>query len=141
MRPQLGVRKGNSYIYLKESEQCEELLAYIGASNAAMQLMQVKMYKEVKNDINRRSNFETANMDKTYSASARQIAAIAKISDAGKLMELPEDQRLIAQMRLENPEMSLRELAEALKYSRSGINYRMKKIMAFAEELPMPIFK
>lgn len=140
MRPQLGERKGNSYIYIKESEQCEELLTYIGASNAAMQMMQVKMYKEVKNDINRRSNFETANMDKTYSASARQIAAIAKISDAGKLMELPEDQRLIAQMRLENPEMSLRELAEALQYSRSGINYRMKKIMAFADQLPTPVF-
>ena len=138
MRAQTGVRKGNSYVYIKESEQCEELLTYIGAFGGAMRLMQVKMYKEAKNNINRVSNFETANMDKTYSASARQIAAIAKISDAGRLSELTEDQQTIARMRLENPEMSLRELSEKLSQSRSGINYRMKKIMEFADKLPLP---
>ena len=138
MRAQTGNRKGSCYVYLKESEQCEELLTYIGAFGGAMKLMQVKMYKEAKNNINRVSNFETANMDKTYSASARQIAAIARISDAGKLSELPAEQQAIAVMRLENPEMSLRELSEQLNHSRSGINYRMKKIMEFAENLPFP---
>ena len=57
-------------VYLKGSGPIEDLLTYLGAPAAAMELMQVKMYKEVKNDINRKTNFETANMDKTYSASA-----------------------------------------------------------------------
>lgn len=135
IRSQVGVRKGNHYVYIKESEQCEELLTYIGASHAAMKLMQVKMYKEVKNNINRRSNCETANMDKTYSASAKQIAAIARIVDAGLLEELPENQKKLAEMRLENPEMSLRDLALVLGDTRSGVNYRIKKIMDIAEKI------
>ena len=76
-------------VYLKESGPIEDLLTYLGAPSAAMELMQVKMYKEVKNNINRKTNFETANMDKTYSASARQVAAIAAISDTQGLGSLP----------------------------------------------------
>lgn len=78
-------------VYLKESGPIEDLLTYLGAPSAAMELMQVKMYKEVKNNINRKTNFETANMDKTYSASARQVAAIAAISDTQGLSSLPEE--------------------------------------------------
>lgn len=136
LQPLAGSRKGSLFVYLKDSSQIEGLLTYIGAGAAAMALMQVKMYKELKNDINRRSNFETANMDKTYSASARQIAAIARICDAGRLADLPPEQQLLAQLRLENPEMTLRELSQATKIPRSGINYRMNRIMQFAETLP-----
>lgn len=131
-----GNRNGSFFLYIKDSGQTEGLLTYMGAANAAMELMQVKMYKEMKNDINRRTNFETANMDKTYSASARQTAAIARISDAGRLEELPQEQQLLARLRLENPEMTLRELSEATKIPRSGINYRMNRIIQFAETLP-----
>ena len=81
LSPALASRKGGYVVYLKESGPIEDLLTYLGAPSAAMELMQVKMYKEVKNNINRKTNFETANMDKTYSASARQVAAIAAISD------------------------------------------------------------
>ena len=72
LSPALASRKGGYVVYLKESGPIEDLLTYLGAPSAAMELMQVKMYKEVKNNINRKTNFETANMDKTYSASARQ---------------------------------------------------------------------
>jgi conserved hypothetical protein len=135
LHPQIGERKGNRYLYLKDSAQCERMLVFIGAANGAMQMMQVKMYKEEKNYINRKTNFETANMDKTYSASVRQIIAIQRIQEAGKLAQLPEDQRKIAQLRLDNPEMTLREFAEILGCSRSRINYRFNKILAFAEKL------
>lgn len=128
-------RKGVEYLYLKDGSQCEVLLVYMGAGKAAMRMMQVKMYKEMKNDINRRTNFETANMDKSYSASARQIAAIAKISDAGRIKDLPEDQQEIAKMRLHNPELSLRELAQLMQLSPSSLNYRIKKIMEFSDKL------
>lgn len=135
LQPLEGKRKGSFFLYIKDSSQLEGLLTYMGAASASMDLMQIKMYKEMRNDINRRTNFETANMDKTYSASARQIAAIARIVDAGRLKDLPEEQRLLAQLRLENPEMSLRELSEKSGFPRSGINYRMRKIMLFSEKI------
>ena len=80
-----------------------------------MELMQVKMYKEVKNNINRKTNFETANMDKTYSASARQVAAIAAISDTQGLGSLPEELEELARLRLDHPDMTLRELEMCIR--------------------------
>ena len=97
LSPAVALRKGGYVVYMKESGPIEDLLTYLGAPGAAMELMQVKMYKEVKNNINRKTNFETANMDKTYSASARQVAAIAAISDTQGLGSLPEELQELAQ--------------------------------------------
>ncbi len=133
--PALASRKGGYVVYLKESGQIEDMLTYLGAPGAAMQLMQVYMYKEAKNDINRKANFETANMDKTYSASARQIAAIAALSDAGALSSLPEGLQELARFRLENPDMTLRQLSESLGISRSGVNHRLQKLLELGEKL------
>ena len=106
-----------------------------GAPAAAMELMQVKMYKEVKNDINRKTNFETANMDKTYSASARQVAAIAAISDTRGLQSLPEELQELAQLRLDHPDMTLRELGARLGLTRSGVNHRLQRILQLGERI------
>lgn len=132
--PSITQRKGGYVIYWKESGQIEDLLTYLGAAGASMQLMQVRMYKEAKNDINRKANFETANMDKTYSASARQIAAIAALSDAGELGRLSDELQELAQLRLENPEMTLRELGLRLGISRSGVNHRLQRLLELAEK-------
>lgn len=132
--PSLSPRKGGYVIYYKDSDVIENFLTYIGASGAAMQLMQVRMYKEAKNNINRKANFETANMDKTYSASARQIAAIAALSDAGELGKLTESLRELAQFRLEHPDLTLKELAEALGVSRSGVNHRLNRLVELGEK-------
>ena len=78
-----------------------------------MELMQVKMLKEVRNQVNRRTNFETANLGKTATAAARQLLAIQKIVASTGLGELPEDLRELAELRLQNPDMSLRELGDA----------------------------
>lgn len=130
------VRSTGGYrVYLKDSGQIEALLAYMGAANASMELMQIKMYKEAKNNINRKTNFETANMDKTYSASARQIAAIAAISDTRGLKSLPDSLRELAELRLDNPEMTLRELGERLGVSRSGVNHRLRKLLEIGGEI------
>lgn len=135
LTPGLSMRKGNYVVYLKDSGQIENFLTYLGASSASMELMQIKMYKEMRNDINRKANFETANIDKTYSASAKQIAAIAKISDEEGLDSLSSDLYQLASLRLNNPEMSLRELAEQLGITRSAVNHRMKKILDIAEKM------
>ena len=129
LSPALASRKGGYVVYLKESGPIEDLLTYLGAPSAAMELMQVKMYKEVKNNINRKTNFETANMDKTYSASARQVAAIAAISDTQGLSSLPEELQELAQLRLAHPDMTLRELSGRLGLTRSGVNHRLQRLL------------
>ncbi len=135
LNPLIASRKGNFVIYLKDSAQIEDILTYMGAAGSSMELMQIKMYKETINNINRKANFETANMDKTYSASARQIAAIARISDSSGLQSLPEELREAAVLRLENPEMTLKELSEKLHISRSGANHRLMKLCEIGEEI------
>ena len=127
-------RGGNYIIYIKDSSKIEDVLTYIGAISASMELMQVKMYKEAMNDINRKSNFETANMDKTFSASAKQTAAIAIISDTMGLESLSDELQAVAKLRLENPDMSLKQLSAHLGISRSGVNHRIQRIIETAEK-------
>ncbi len=128
-------RKGSFVVYIKGSQGIENLLTFMGASHAAMELMQIKMLKEVRNQVNRKTNFETANMDKTVSASAKQIADIQTIANTVGLAQLPPALQELAVLRLENPELSLRELGQQLSepISRSGVNHRLKRIEAFAE--------
>lgn len=120
---------------MKDSGQIENLLTFLGATGASMELMQVRMYKEVKNNINRKTNFETANMDKTYSAAARQIAAIAAINDTIGLGSLPENLQELAALRLSDPELTLRQLGERLGISRSGVNHRLQKLLEIGERI------
>lgn len=135
LKPAVTNRKGRFVVYLKESGQIEDFLTYLGATAASMTMMQARMFKETRNDINRRVNFETANMDKTYSAAARQIAAIALINDRMGLSELPHDLQTLATFRLEHPDMSLRELAGTFQMTRSGIDHRLKKLIKIAQGL------
>ncbi len=139
--PSVARRGGGYVVYLKESAAVEDFLTYIGAVNGAMEFMQIKMYKETYNNLNRVSNFETANLDKTFSASSKQLAAIARIYDTVGIDGLPEELRETASLRLENPEMSLREMSERLSISRSGVNHRLRRILEFAETLGEPVEK
>ena len=136
MEPGITNRKGAYVVYLKGSEQITDLLTFIGAHRASMELMQVKMVKEVRNYVNRTTNFETANISKTASAAALQLEAIRKIQKTKGLDSLPKELREIAVLRLENPELSLRELGVQLRepISRSGVNHRLKRLLAIAEE-------
>ncbi len=133
LQPSVTQRKGSYVVYIKDSEQIADLLTYMGAATAAMTLMQAKMVKEVRNYVNRTTNFETANIDKTASASAKQVVAIRRLEETVGLDNLPEDLREMAYLRLENPEMSLRELGEALSISRSGANHRIQRLMEMAK--------
>ena len=135
LSPAVAERKGSYVVYIKESGPIEDLLTYMGAPGAAMELMQVKMYKEARNNINRKANFETANMDKTYSASARQIAAIAAISDTRGLQSLPDELRELASLRLDHPDMTLRELGARLGLTRSGVNHRLRRLLSIGEKI------
>lgn len=135
--PHTVIRKGNYVVYIKGSDDIEDMLTFIGAPMSAINVMQSKMMKSVRNRVNRRINSETANLNKTADASARQLIAIETIIAKKGLNFLPEDLREIASLRMEHPEFNLRELGQALQepISRSGANHRLHRIMALAEEL------
>jgi DNA-binding protein WhiA len=134
--PKSVMRRGSYVVYYKESEQIEDLLTYIGASMSALEMMNVKIMKDIKNRVNRRMNCDNANMDKTLEASLLQVHDIEYIFEHRGKNVLPEELRALAEIRLENPDMSLRELGESLepRLSRSGVNHRLKKISEYAEK-------
>ena len=135
--PKTVRRKGSYVVYVKESEGIADMLTYMGAQMAALELMQKKIFKSVRNKVNRQINSETANSNKTALASAKQIAAIEKIRKNKGLDYLSDELRELAQLRLDNPEFNLRELGEALStpISRSGVNHRLTRLMEIAETL------
>lgn len=137
LQPKHIMRKSSRIVYFKESEQIEDLLAGIGAQVSALQIMNVKIYKDFRNKANRITNCETANITKTVDAAGAQIAAIERIRRANEFESLPSQLQELAMLRLENPEMSLRELGESLSepLSRSGVNHRLKRLMQLADEL------
>lgn len=130
-------RKNMYVIYLKGSEAIEDLLTLMGATMSSIDLMNVKIYKDVRNKANRIANCDSANIERTLKASDKQIADIEYIADTIGLENLPADLINIAELRMEYPEMSLRELGENLNkpLGRSGANHRLKRISEIAESL------
>jgi len=137
LRPKFMSRKSNQVVYFKESEQIEDCLTRMRATSASLELMSVKMVKDIRNNVNRLANCENANIDKTVAAAAAQVEAIRRIERHGGLDALPSELQELARLRLEYPEMSLRELGETLTepISRSGVNHRLRRIMEFAEDI------
>lgn len=137
LNPKVTTRNGYNIIYFKESEAIEDLLTTMGAVKSSLEIMNVKIYKDFRNKVNRVINCETANIAKTVNAAAVQLEAIQKIIAHGKLDSFSEDVRELALLRLDNPELSLRELGEQLSppMTRSGVNHRMKKLLDMANEL------
>lgn len=128
--PKSITRNSNYVIYFKDSESIEDLLTVMGAFNSSLEIMGVKMYKDMRNNVNRKLNFENANLDKTLDASSKQVDAILHIKNTVGLSYLSDDLKELAEIRLENPDMSLRELGEKLSVSlsRSGVNHRLQRI-------------
>ena len=132
------IKKEKDYmLYLKDGEEISEFLALVGANKSVIKNEEVRVIKETRNDINRLVNCETANLNKTINASVKQIEDINKIKKAGKFNELPETLKEIAEVRINNPEMSLIELGKLLDkpIGKSGVNHRLKKLSQISEEL------
>ena len=135
--PKMTTRRGSRVIYYKESEHIEDMLTYMGAVRSSLELMNVKIYKDVRNKVNRVTNCETANIEKTVAASAAQVEDILYLWEKKGKNSLPEELQELAQLRVDNPEMSLRELGEALgePITRSGVNHRLKRLSRMAQQL------
>ena len=124
-------------LYIKDGEGISNFLALIGANKAVLAYEDIRIIRDIKNNINRKVNCETANLNKTVSASVVQVDDIKLIMKLKKFEEMPDYLKEIAHVRLENPDASLKELGELLenRISKSGVNHRLKKIHDFAEEL------
>ena len=135
LKPKEIKRNNNFLLYFKDSEEILTLLTVMGANDAVLEYMGVKIYKDIRNNVNRRTNFESANFDRTVNAAIRQQQAIEKLKKEGKFNTLPTELKEIAVLRLENPDMSLKQIGEALNppLSRSGVNHRLQKIIDLAE--------
>lgn len=136
-QPKSTIRRGSYIVYYKESENIEDMLTYIGATMSSLEMMNIKIEKDIKNRVNRRMNCDNANMDKTLNASLQQVEDINYIFENAGESYLPDELLQVAKLRIENPEMSLRELCESVEppLSRSGINHRLKKIGEIANSL------
>lgn len=137
LNPKYIVRKGNHVIYFKDSESIEDILAIIGAQEASLYVMGIKIEKDVINKVNRKLNFEMSNISKTVEAANAHIAAIEYIEEKKGLSFLPDVLQKIAKLRVENREASLNELGKLLDepISRSGINHRLNRIVQIADNL------
>ena len=133
--PKQTIRKDQRIVYLKDSELITDFLALIGAHQSLLKFEDIRAMKDIRNNVNRVVNCETANLDKTITASMRQRQAIAVLERSLGLENLPDTLREIALVRLENEDLSLKELGELLDppIGKSGVNHRLKKIIALAE--------
>ncbi len=131
------VRKKYQVVYIKESEEIVELLNVIGAHISLMKLENLRIFKDMRNSINRRVNCETANITKTVNAATKQIADIQYIKEHYGFDNLKDNLRQVAELRLEYPDAALKELGEYLSppVGKSGVNHRLRKLSELAEKL------
>ncbi len=132
------IEHNNKYIiYFKSFDEVTTVLNIIGAHRALLKMEDRYVVKSLKNDVNRKINFETANLDKTIQAALSQLEDIELIEKEKGLASLPESLREIAVLRKENPYASLKELGELLQppISKSGVNHRMRRIKKIASEI------
>lgn len=128
--------KSSTYvIYIKEADQISTFLSIIGAANSLLKFEQIRVEKDVKNNINRSINCETANLSKTIKAAVAQINAIDKLKEKNKYENLDDKLKEVASLREQYPDQSLETLANILKITKSGLKHRLDKIVKLAEEL------
>ena len=129
--------EGNNTIYIKEGEEISKFLALIGATKSVLLFEEIRVLRDTRNNVNRLVNCETANLNKIVNASVKQIEDIKFLKKMKKFDTMPEYLIEIAELRLENPEISLKELGQMLEnpIGKSGVNHRLKKIQEFADEV------
>lgn len=132
------VRRNGFITYIKEAEKISEFLAVVGANRAMLKFEDIRIVRDMRNSVNRLVNMENANLNKTIDAAQRQLEAIRLIEATHGLAVLPEKLQVMARFRLENPDLSLKELGEQVPggpISKSGVNHRLRKIVETAERI------
>lgn len=135
--PKITERRGGLWgIYYKDSESVVDILGHLGANRAAFRLLDVKIYKDLRNNANRVANCEAANIGKTIAASNEQMHAIEAIIASGRSDELPDELRQTLDLRAAFPDATLLELAQKHQppITKSGVNHRLKRLVDFAKK-------
>lgn len=129
-------KQRDKIMYMKDGEEISKFLAFIGAAKSVMKFEEIRVERHMNNKVNRLVNCETANLNKVLNASVEQVNAIKKLKENGKFEKLDDGLKEIANLRLENPDMPLVELGKKLPspIGKSGVNYRLKKIVKLAED-------
>ena len=129
-------RNGYQVTYFKNSQQIEELLTRMGAPVASMEMMNAKVEKDLRNEVNRRVNCEAANVGKVVDAAQEQLAAISRLYDLGRVEDLPEKLKETIVLRETYPELSLSELAAEFDppISKSALNHRLRKLVELSRQ-------
>jgi len=137
LSPKTIDRKGQTVVYIKEAESIADILNIMGAHKSLLMLENTRVEKYVRNTINRKVNFETANLNKTVDAALSQIDAIKYIDETVGLSYLAKPLAEIARLRLENETHTLTEIGQLLTppVGKSGVNHRLRKINKIAEKL------
>lgn len=135
VHPSIVKRRYAYAAYLKMYEEIGDLLTFIGAQRCTLDLIDIQIDKEVKNRVNRMNNCDMANIDKVISASEKQVRDIETIAAHDGMQKLTPELRELAELRIENPHLSLSELSEMLSkpIGRSGVNHRFRRLAAIAE--------
>ena len=130
-------KKDLQFIYLKKADDISKFLNIVGAHSSLMEFENVRVYKKIKNRVNRIVNCDTANLNKVVDAAQKQLEDIELIAELKGLEKLTPSLREIAELRRKNPSASLRELGELLDpvLSKSGVNNRLRRIASLADEL------
>lgn len=130
-----SIEKKSGYsIYTKDGDEISKLLALIGANSSVLKFEEIRVYRDIRNSVNRKVNCETANLNKTVNAALKQIEDINYLKQVGQFKKMPEQLQEIANLRLENPEASLVEIGKMLSrpIGKSGVNHRFQNIEQFA---------
>jgi len=137
LEPKISTRKNWYVVYLKESEQIVTFLNIIEAHTALLNFESTRIQKGMRNKVNRLVNCETANLNKTINAAFRQKENIELIDQNLGIDNLPSALKQVAELRLEHPDISLKELGEMTDppLGKSGINHRMRKLEKIAENI------
>lgn len=132
-----SIRQNKNILYIEEGESISNFLAFVGAKKSVLEFEDTRVVKEIRNNVNRQLNLENANLNKTILSSVKQINYIKLIKKKNKFNELTEKEKKLAEIRLKNPDASLKELRKMLgeNISKSGVSHRMKKIEELAKNL------
>lgn len=128
-------RKNGYSLYMKDGEEISKFLAFIGANNSVLKFEEIRVLREMKNNVNRKVNCETANLNKTINAAVKQIEAIKKLKESGKLESLNPNLKEIASLRVEKPDATLTELGQMLQnpIGKSGVNHRLNQLIELSK--------
>lgn len=134
--PKIAARGGAQVLYLKNSEQISDFLAFLGSPLASMGIMEARLEKELNNKVNRRCNCDDANISKVVEAAQEHLTAIRILRERNQLEKLPAKLQQAAKAREENPEAALAELAELMEppISKPAMNHRLKKLVELSRE-------